>query len=119
MFAGRVVADATPTQMKTEFTTAQGTLFEVNATQPTQALAALRDAGFAQAVQHGRQVQVTVMDRTGAASQRIGDALRAAGLADARVAPRAPTMEDVFVQRVLALEADQQSARDDHGAVPA
>jgi drug efflux transport system ATP-binding protein len=119
MFAGRVVADATPARMKAEFTAKQGALFEVNATQPTQALAALHDAGFSQAVQHGRQVRVTAMDRTDAAAQRIGDSLRAAGLADARVARRAPTMEDVFVQRVLALEADQRSARDAHAVTPA
>ncbi len=104
MFAGRVVADATPQRMKADFSAAQGQLFAIGAARPGLALATLRAAGFAQASQHGRRVHVTARDGD-AATARIRDALAAAGLGDARIAPQEATMEDVFVHRVLALEA--------------
>jgi ABC-type multidrug transport system ATPase subunit len=110
MFAGRVVADATPAQMKAAFTEERGQLLEVSADQPQRALAALRDAGFAEAAQHGRQLHVTVHDRT-AATARIREALALSGLAGTRIVPQEPTMEDVFVHRVLALEAFQREGR--------
>jgi len=109
MFNGRVVADATPAQMKAEFDSAQGQLLEVSTGQPLRALAALRGAGFQHAELHGHHVHVTAHDADAAAA-RIGDILAAGGMADARVAPQDVTMEDVFVQRVLALEASHGPA---------
>jgi len=115
MFAGRVVADASPAQMKAEFAVERGQLLEVSTAQPLQALAALRGAGFAQAMQHGRQVHVTAHDGD-AASARMHAALAVAGLAEARIRPQELTMEDVFVHRVLALEAAQREAHTGVGA---
>jgi len=110
MFDGRVVADATPAQMKAEFAAAQGQLLEVSTGQPLQALAALRGAGFGHAELHGHHVHVTAHEPEAAAA-RIRAVLAAGGMADARVEPQDLTMEDVFVQRVLALEATQEPAR--------
>ncbi len=107
MFAGRVVADATPQQMKAEFAADEGQLLEVSSDQPALALAALREAGFAQASQHGRCVHVTAHDAD-TAGARIRAALAAAGLQGVRIAAQQATMEDVFVHRVLALEAAQR-----------
>ena len=108
MFAGRVVADATPTQLKAELTAERGQLLEVSAEPPLAALAALRAGGFAEAVLHGRRLHV-LAHNTAEAGTRIGAALAAAGLAAARIAPQTLTMEDVFIHRVLALEAAAQA----------
>jgi ABC-2 type transport system ATP-binding protein len=104
MFAGRVVADATPEQLKEELTAERGQLLEVSAEPPLAALAALRAGGFDEAVLHGRRLHVLARDPE-AARGRIDSLLRAAGLAAPRIATQLPTMEDVFIHRVLALEA--------------
>ncbi len=107
MFAGRVVADATPAQLKAELTAERGQLLEVSAEPPLAALAALRSGGFAEAVLHGRRLHVLARDPE-TAGRRIDSVLRAAGLAAPRIATQLPTMEDVFIHRVLALEAAAQ-----------
>ena len=108
MFAGRVVADATPAQLKAELTAERGQLLEVSAEPPLAALAALRAGGFAEAVLHGRCLHVLAHDAAEAGT-RIGAALAAAGLAAPRITPQMLTMEDVFIHRVLALEAAAQA----------
>jgi ABC-2 type transport system ATP-binding protein len=116
MFDGHLVADATPAQMKAEFVAGQGQLLEVrSAGAPLHALTALRGAGFTDAELHGRHVHLTVHDGE-AARSRIADALASAGMADVSVAAPELTMEDVFVQRVLALEAARRDARTGAGA---
>ena len=113
MFNGRVVADATPAQMKVELAAVRGQLLEVSTGQPHQALAALRAAGFDHAELHGRHVHVTAHEPA-VAIMRIRDVLTTSGMTDVRVVPQELTMEDVFVQRVLALEAADSAA--DSGA---
>jgi len=108
MFAGRVVADATPAQLKAELTAERGQLLEVSAEPPLAALAALRAGGFPEAVLHGRCLHVLAHDAAEAGT-RIGAALAAAGLAAPRITPQTLTMEDVFIHRVLALEAAAQA----------
>ncbi|MFN6169434.1 MAG: ATP-binding cassette domain-containing protein [Burkholderiales bacterium] len=108
MFAGRVVADATPAQLKAELTAERGQLLEVSAEPPLAALAALRAGGFAEAVLHGRCLHVLAHDAAEAGT-RIGAALAAAGLAAPRITPQMLTREDVFIHRVLALEAAAQA----------
>ncbi|MCA3253689.1 MAG: ATP-binding cassette domain-containing protein [Betaproteobacteria bacterium] len=107
MFAGRVVADATPAQLKEELTAERGQLLEVSAEPPLAALAALRAGGFADAVLHGRRLHVLARDPE-AAGVLIDSVLRAAGLGAPRIATQLPTMEDVFIHRVVALEAAAQ-----------
>ncbi|MDR3415911.1 MAG: ABC transporter ATP-binding protein [Nevskia sp.] len=110
MFAGRLVADATPAQLKAELAAERGQLLEVTVERPLPALAALHAAGFDDAVLHGRRLRVSAHDAV-AAEHRIVAALAAAGLGGARVAPQEQTMEDVFVHRVLALEAAARAER--------
>lgn len=104
MFAGRVVADATPEAMKASLLAEQGQLIEVSAGPPVAALEAIRAAGFAHAALHGRGVHVMAHD-TDSAQQRIRGALARAGLPAPQFTPQELSMEDVFVHRVLALEA--------------
>lgn len=104
MFAGRVVADATPAAMKAELAAAQGQLLEVSVDAPTAALGAIRAAGFDNAVLHGRAIHVMAHDADDA-RRRMRAALAGAGLRAPQIAPQELSMEDVFVHRVLALEA--------------
>jgi ABC-type multidrug transport system ATPase subunit len=104
MFAGRVVADATPAAMKAELAAEQGQLLQVNAGPPVAALEAIRAAGFAGAALHGRCVHVMARDAEDA-QRRIRAALQSARLPAPQFTPQELSMEDVFVHRVLALEA--------------
>lgn len=103
MHAGRIVADASPAAMKQALVRDAGALLEVAAEPLLPALQALREAGFPGAVLHGRRIHVLAHDAD-AARARIEAACADAGLRLHDVAPRALTMEDVFVHRVLALE---------------
>ncbi len=103
MHAGRIVADASPAAMKQALERDAGALLEVAAEPLLPALQALHEAGFPGAVLHGRRIHVLAHDAD-VARARIEAACAGAGLRLHGVAPRALTMEDVFVHRVLALE---------------
>ena len=90
--------------MKAELAAEQGQLLEVNAESPSAALEAMRSAGFPGAVLHGRSIHVMAPDPQDAQA-RIRAALDGKGLAAPQVALQPLSMEDVFVHRVLALEA--------------
>lgn len=104
MFAGRVVADATPAAMKAELAAEQGQLLQVNAGPPVAALEVIRAAGFAGAALHGRCLHVMAHDADDA-QRRMRAALQSAGLPEPQFTSQQLTMEDVFIYRVLALEA--------------
>lgn len=110
MYAGRIVSNDTPAGMKAALERETGVILEVTATAPRRALEVLQQSGFPQATLFGthphcvsRQPEV---DR-----ERIVSLLDRAGLHDSVVVRRAPTMEDVFVQRVTALEDAERQAR--------
>jgi len=103
MYAGRIVADATPAEMKAALAAEAGPMLEVAVADPHRAVAALHAAGFADAALHGEAVHVQA--GAGKGAQNVTEALERAGLAAGAVAETPLTMEDVFVHRVLALES--------------
>ena len=109
MYAGRVVADAPPAQLKQDLLDRRGQLLEVTPRNALLALQALKDAGFDQAVLHGRNIHVMShqpeVDRA-----RIFSVLRAARQRSANVIPRPLTMEDVFIDIVLSREGQGADA---------
>ncbi|MEY5097498.1 MAG: hypothetical protein RJA36_217 [Pseudomonadota bacterium] len=109
MYAGRVVADATPEAMKASLQAERGQLLEVASAEPLRAVDLLQAAGFADAMLHGRRIHVMSRQPQQDAS-RIAQALLAGGLPAPQVAPQALTMEDVFIHQVLTLEAAQAQA---------
>ena len=109
MFAGRVVADSTPAAMKAELAAEQGQMLEVSTESPAAALYAIRAAGFPDAVLHGRSIHVMARDPQDT-QQRIRAALEGAARAAPQIALHELSMEDVFVHRVLALEAAAAAA---------
>lgn len=109
MFAGRVVADASPAAMKAAVVAEAGELLELRVDRPAPAQAALIAAGFGSAALHGRAVHLLSKDVEGDLA-RLPGLLSRAGVQLASAERRPLSMEDVFVQRISALEAAQRSA---------
>ncbi|WP_374475220.1 ATP-binding cassette domain-containing protein [Zoogloea sp.] len=109
MYAGRVVADASPETMKADVSTESGQLLELRVDRPVPAQAALRSAGFASATLHGRAVHLLSRDAA-ADLVRLPGQLAEAGISVQSAALRPLSMEDVFVQRITALEAADKRA---------
>ena len=107
MFAGKVVADASPEAMKEAVVREAGQLLELRVDRPAPAQAALRAAGYASAALHGRAVHLLSQDVDGDRT-RLPALLASAGVAVQSVVLRPLSMEDVFVQRVTALEDAQR-----------
>jgi ABC-2 type transport system ATP-binding protein len=110
MYAGRIVADASPASMKQALTREAGELIEIAAEPLLPALQAVRTAGYPGAALHGRRIHVLAQGVESARS-RIEAACSASGVQLHGIEPRALSMEDVFVHRVLALEALAQANR--------
>jgi ABC-type multidrug transport system ATPase subunit len=109
MYAGRVVADASPEAMKAEVSAESGQLLELRVDRPVPAQAALRAAGFASATLHGRAVHLLSRDAA-ADLARLPGKLAEASITVQSATLRPLSMEDVFVQRITALEAADRKA---------
>lgn len=108
MYAGRVVADASPDQLKLDVERQAGKLFEIHTAQAQQALDQLQAAGLTSAALFGARIHVLLTDPE-------QDLLRVqAALSDMtidKIAPKRLSMEDVFVHIVTRLEAADALAR--------
>ncbi len=104
MYDGRVVADASPAEMKRALRDEAGSLVELRCPQPLRALQLLQAAGHADAMLHGRGVRLLVPNADDAA-RRLPALLAAQDIAPAHVLPREIGMEDVFLHRVGRLQA--------------
>jgi ABC-2 type transport system ATP-binding protein len=109
MFAGRIVADAPPEELKRDAERDAGTLLELTVDPPGGAMAALRASGFESAALYGRRLHLFSHDPRGDA-RRARDVLAAAHVEVGDVRPRPFSMEDVFVYRVTSLEQSQPGA---------
>ncbi len=103
MYSGGIVADAAPAELKRRVADAAGVLLEIGASPLLPALALLRGAGFGDAALFGEHIHLFAPDAD-AASARLRPLLAQAGIAVSRIAPRALSMEDVFVHYVTRLE---------------
>lgn len=104
MYAGRIVADATPDQLKSDLARSDGLPFEITVDHRQKAISALRDAGFPSAGLAGSGVRLIDKDEA-TLPQRLVRALRPVGLEASGLSKRPITMEDVFVQTITRLEA--------------
>ena len=107
MYAGKIVADASPGEMKRRLEAEAGQLLEVRTDSPLEALDCLRKAGFEGVALHGRQVHLLAPHRQ-EQEHRIREALAGNGIRLLAMAEQPLSMEDVFVYRVLALEKNEQ-----------
>jgi ABC-2 type transport system ATP-binding protein len=103
LFDGRVVADASPAELKRQLHEEAGDLLEVRCDAPARAAQLLREAGHADAARYGRGVWLMARDRP-QAEARIAALLAAQQIALHAVLSREIGMEDVFVRRVGALQ---------------
>ncbi len=109
LYAGRIVADASPEAMKADLAAEVGGVLEVRTDQPLAALEALQRAGFSGAALHGRTIHLLAPESPDVRA-RIQGALEGAGARLQGIAVQPLTMEDVFVTRVLALERENGEA---------
>ncbi|MGE0643292.1 MAG: ATP-binding cassette domain-containing protein [Nitrospira sp.] len=103
MYAGRIVAEGSPVDMKRQVQHEAGRLFEVVADQPAKALVHLQQAGFHGAALFGNKLHVFCRDplRDKACACQ---ALESSGVRVTSVNERPLSLEDVFVYRVMELE---------------
>jgi ABC-2 type transport system ATP-binding protein len=108
MFAGKIVADASPAEMKRQMQAEVGTLLELITDQPAVAMERLLEQGYKETTLFGRRIHLfshqPENDRL-----RIRALLSAARIKIGSIVPRPLSMEDVFVYRVTTLER-QESA---------
>ena len=103
MFGGKIVADASPADMKAGVEAEAGHLFELTTDKPVLAIDHLVKQGFPQAALFGKRIHI-LCAKPDEDRERIGKILSEAGAAVTAFNPRPLSMEDVFVYRVTSLE---------------
>ncbi|OQW60180.1 MAG: ABC transporter [Nitrospira sp. ST-bin4] len=103
MYAGRIVAEGSPAEMKQQVEKEAGQLIEVATDQPGLALGRVTAAGFVAAALFGTKIHLFSTDPV-QDEVRIRQSLISVGIDVHAIAVRPLSLEDVFVQRVMALE---------------
>jgi len=110
MHAGRLAAEGSPADLKRQFGRETGPLLEIVTDQPGRALAQLVASGMAHATLSGTKVHMRSPD-PGRDEARIRAVLAGSGIAVEAVRTRQPSLEEVFVSRVRALELAEPEER--------
>ena len=105
MFAGRVVADASPQAMKQQVLAEAGQLYQIRADNAAALVQPLRAAGFPHVSPYGTALHILTPEL-----ERLSTLLPTLGVS-ATPQPRPIAMEDVFVQRVSQLEAEKAAQK--------
>ncbi len=115
MYAGQVVAEGSPEEMKRQVEQEAGRLFEVVVDQPAKALGHLRQAGFQGAALFGIKLHFFCRDplRDKACACQ---ALEGSGVRVTSVNELPLSLEDVFVYRVMALEQAESPVKQETAA---
>ncbi len=107
MHAGRIIADASPVAMKQALQEDAGELLELTVDRPLVALKLLEQAGYEGVALFGTRIHLLAGDPQ-AVTQRIRSLFTDHDLQLLKLMPRTPTLEDVFVYRILAQEKQEQ-----------
>jgi ABC-2 type transport system ATP-binding protein len=108
MYAGRVVADASPEQLKAGVERDAGKLYELTTGAPQPLLEMLRAEALGQAALFGSHIHL-LLPEPQAGLARLDTLLATHGLKVDAITPRRLSMEDVFVHLVTKLEAADQA----------
>ena len=108
MHAGRIIADATPAQMKQALQQEAGQLLEITTDRPLVALKLLEEAGFEGVALFGKRIHLLAKDPQ-QAQRRIASLLSEQGVSLLDIHSRSPSLEDVFVYRIMAREKEVNS----------
>ncbi|GAB6140527.1 ATP-binding cassette domain-containing protein [Methylosoma difficile] len=103
MYAGRVIADDTPVNMIQALQDEAGQLLEINTDKPLAALGLLQEAKFQGVALFGKHIHLLAKDAKATETQ-IRELLEKQSIKLISTETQAPTLEDVFVYRVLAVE---------------
>jgi ABC-2 type transport system ATP-binding protein len=103
MYAGRLVAEGSPADLKCRLEQDMGRLLEILTDQPGLALAQLTASGLVNTALVGTKLHVLSPDPV-RDEVRIRAVLAGTGIAVEAVRIRQPSLEDVFVSRVRVLE---------------
>ncbi len=109
MYAGRVVADATPAEMKGQVEIEAGVMIEVDTDRPLEAMDLLEKADFRGVALFGNHIHLLEKDPQ-SAPRRIQKILEPGGVHLRDIKERPLSMEDVFIHRVLTLEREARTA---------
>jgi ABC-2 type transport system ATP-binding protein len=107
MYAGRVIADDTPVNMIQALQNEAGQLLEINTDKPLAALGLLQAAKFQGVALFGKHIHLLAKD-TKATETQIRELLEKQSIKLISTETQAPTLEDVFVYRVLAVEKTEK-----------
>jgi len=107
MYAGQVIADATPAQMKQRLQNEAGQLLEVVTDQPMAALQVVEQAGFEGAALFGQRVHL-LAQAPEQAREQIVSLLAQRQISLLTINPRSPSLEDVFVYQIMAREKESR-----------
>lgn len=108
MYDGRIIADATPGEMKQALQQEAGQLLEITTDQPLIALKLMEQAGFDGVALFGKHIHLLAKD-TEKAEKQIHSSLSMQNIRLINITPRIPTLEDVFVYRIMALEKKEKT----------
>ncbi len=103
MYAGRIIADASPGQMINALQTEVGQLIDIVTDKPLAAMPLLQQAKFQGVALFGKHIHLLAKD-SAAVETQIRSLLAPQAIQLLTLSVKAPTLEDVFVYRVLALE---------------
>ena len=108
MYAGRIVAEGSPGDMKRQVEKEAGQLLEVATDQPGPALRRATQAGFSGAALFGTKIHLLSLEPP-QDEARLRTALSSDGVHVQDVLIRPLSLEDVFVYRVMALERQDRA----------
>lgn len=109
MYAGRLVANARPNDLKRQVEVERGQLLELVTDQPTRGLALIERSEFSGAVACGQKIRLYSRDPAWDKRQ-LRDLLASNGITVKALSPRPLGMEDVFIHRVLSLERQERAS---------
>lgn len=109
MYAGRIVADASPAEMKRQVESEAGRLLEISVAEPRRAVQELAQNGITETALFGKRIHILSREPE-ADKQRIVRILSTANIRLDAIMPRPLSMEDVFVYRITALEQQERHA---------
>jgi ABC-2 type transport system ATP-binding protein len=107
MYAGRVVIEGSPGEMKRQVEEEAGQLLEVVVDQPGNALVYMQRAGFDGAALFGAKIHLLCRDPVRDA-ERVSQVLATSGVTIKSVTTQPLGLEDVFVYKVMALEEQER-----------
>lgn len=109
MHAGRVIADDSPAALKASLEQEAGQVLEIAAESPLAALEVLEQAGFSGPALFGRRIHLLARDPA-RDQARIRELLAGRGVRLLEITPLTPSLEDVFVHRILERERQEKAA---------